>query len=67
MPLFLIWSEEHGAWWRPHRRGYTTKISEAGIYDATAAAQIVKDANFGGTFNEFAIPFPAGLDKMVTK
>lgn len=59
--FYLIWSEEHGAWWRPARRGYTTSIKDAGRYLLSAAEEIVRSANFGGTFHEIAIPCPAGI------
>lgn len=28
----FIWTDEHGAYWRPKSSGYTTRISAAGIY-----------------------------------
>lgn len=28
--MYLIWSYEHNAWWKPNRWGYTTNIKEAG-------------------------------------
>lgn len=28
----FIWSEEHKMWWRPNSQGYTTEISDAGVY-----------------------------------
>lgn len=63
---FLIWSEEHGRWWKPSWRGYTDLIAEAGRYDAAAAAEIMASANFPpGTFNEIAIPVPPGLDEIL--
>lgn len=44
-PLFLIWSIEHNAWWRPERCGYTMRVAEAGRYPRTTARAIVADAN----------------------
>lgn len=28
---YLVWSHEHGAWWRPGGHGYTTHLSDAGL------------------------------------
>lgn len=44
---FLIWSIEHGAWWKPAHRGYTEKRKEAGMYSFEEACKIVKTANIG--------------------
>jgi hypothetical protein len=43
--IFLIWSIEHGAWWRPKQCGYTQSRLEAGIYSYKEAVKIVKEAN----------------------
>lgn len=45
--LYLIWSIEHDAWWKPASRGYTKKRSEAGQYTYEEAKKIVKNANIG--------------------
>ena len=37
---YLIWSHQHAAWWRPHRRGYTRHIGEAGLYERRAALDL---------------------------
>lgn len=58
---YLVWSEEHGRWWRPAAQGYTSSIAEAGIYSKQQADMICRDANFGGSFHEIAIPMPEGL------
>lgn len=42
---YLIWSNEHGAWWRPGERGYTFIIGEAGRYHLDRAARICDGAN----------------------
>ena len=72
-PKFLIWSEEHGAWWRAASYdgttwGYCRSIVEAGRYTEAAANRIVVKANQeifpgegfnpGRKFNEMAIPDP---------
>jgi len=42
---WLIWSEEHRGWWKPARRGYTEKRSEAGKYPFEDAVEILRSAN----------------------
>lgn len=42
---WLIWSNEHAAWWGPGERGYTTVIEEAGRYTREEAEAIVRNAN----------------------
>ncbi len=66
MDDYLIWSEEHGAWWRPYARGYTVSIVAAGRYSAERAAQIVRDANAGGRFHEIMVPVPEGIPARAT-
>lgn len=41
----LVWSMEHGAWWRPGWHGYSTNIMEAGLYARQEAQQIVDGSN----------------------
>jgi hypothetical protein len=58
MKVFLVWSEEHGAWWRPGRMGYTRSIREAGRYSLEDAADICERANRylpDGQINEVAV------------
>lgn len=61
MQEFLIWSEEHGAWWAPVSVGYTTSIVKAGRYTEPVAKKICRGANYGSTFHEIAIPVPQGI------
>jgi len=42
---YVIWSFEHGAWWRPGSWGYTRELAEAGRFSKAAADRIVADAN----------------------
>ena len=42
---WLIWSDEHRAWWKPNENGYTENIREAGRYAFEDACRIVFDAN----------------------
>ena len=37
---YLVWSHEHGAWWRPESRGYTTDFNSAGRYPREEALKI---------------------------
>jgi hypothetical protein len=37
---YLIWSNEHGAWWRPNSAGYTTHLVAAGQYSRDEALKI---------------------------
>lgn len=50
-PIWLIWSNQRGMWWRPRERGYTQYIEEAGRYTATDAARIVSHATLNGRLN----------------
>jgi hypothetical protein len=42
--IWLIWSNEHRAFWGPGCHGYTTDTRKAGHYTETHARQIVHDA-----------------------
>lgn len=43
----LIWSHEHGAWWRPKCAGYTNSVNEAGRYKRDEALSICLTARDG--------------------
>ena len=56
---YLIWSNEHGAWWGPGERGYVREIARAGRYSKEGAEMICRRANHRpGLFNEIAFPGP---------
>lgn len=42
---WLIWSNEHNAWWAPNHRGYVLDAKDAGRYTYEQAVKIVEDAN----------------------
>lgn len=41
---YLIWSNEHRAWWKPHRQGYTKRVKDAGRYSEAEVLEICTDA-----------------------
>lgn len=64
--VYLIWSEEHSAWWRKNCCGYTQTIRHAGRYSEHRAQEIVNNANGDGrTFCEVALAVPEGFDTML--
>jgi hypothetical protein len=52
---FLIWSNEHGQWWRPAELGYTDNIFDAGEYPLERAVEICARANLQD-LNEMIVP-----------
>lgn len=55
--IYLIWSNEHRAWWKPNSLGYTTDIRAAGAYTRENALDICDGATLDWTKapNEIAI------------
>lgn len=49
---YLVWSNEHSAWWGPNNAGYYGKISSAGCYTRDEALKICVNARGGRQFNE---------------
>jgi hypothetical protein len=47
-PRFLVWSNQHEAWWGPARRGYRLAIEEAGRFSRAEAEDIVARNTLGG-------------------
>lgn len=41
--LWLVWSNEHNAWWRANRAGYTNKLKSAGRYPFADAFSICRN------------------------
>lgn len=48
---YLVWSNEHAAWWGPNRCGYNTHLSHAGRYTRAEAIKICDGARGGREFN----------------
>lgn len=44
---YLVWSNEHRAWWRPNSAGYTVHVELAGRYPRSEAIAIARDARNG--------------------
>jgi hypothetical protein len=67
-PKYLVWSNEHSAWWGPDRCGYTRIIDNAGRYDRAAALSIAGTRDGGwhvrkGNPDEIAIPEQDAIDQ----
>lgn len=62
---WLVWSNEHRAWWREHGCGYTHDVKQAGRYDFDEAAQIIVEANEYGILtcepSETLVPVVPGV------
>lgn len=50
---WLIWSNQHGMWWRTDERGYTQVIDEAGRYERAEAERIVARATCDGQLTRY--------------
>lgn len=68
--LFIVWSNEHRAFWRPHRCGYTTHIEDAGRYSEEEAIAICRGWNYrsgsvtqSGVAPEIYMPAPEALER----
>jgi hypothetical protein len=46
-PRYLIWSNEHQAWWRANSDGYTIDVDQAGRYPRDRAIEIASGARDG--------------------
>lgn len=47
LAMYLIWSNEHQAWWRPNSCGYTIYVDAAGRYGRDEALSIASGARDG--------------------
>ncbi len=44
METYLIWSNEHKAWWKAGRNGYATGLAGAGQFARDEAIQLCREA-----------------------
>lgn len=65
---WIVWSNEHRAFWAPNRCGYTARIEKAGRYTRAEAETICNGANYRansrlnyGTPPEICMPAPEAL------
>lgn len=54
--MYLIWSNEHRAWWKANSLGYTTDIREAGVYGEGTADAVCEGATMDWTSSPNEIP-----------
>jgi hypothetical protein len=59
---YLIWSNEHKAWWGPQRSGYVARVEDAGCYNYTAALEICFGAMAGRQGREPLRELPVRLE-----
>lgn len=50
--VYVVWSNEHRAWWGPNRAGYCTSLDQAGRYSREAALSICDGARGGRQYND---------------
>lgn len=48
MGEYLIWSNQHSAWWGPNKNGYVRVIEAAGRYSKEDAEAIVRKSTVNG-------------------
>ncbi len=68
---WLVWSNEHEAWWRPNSSGYTVHVDNAGRYTHEEAMKIQTEASYRGNCTagvppEIAVLSQAGHDALTT-
>lgn len=61
---YLVWSNEHRAWWGPGMRGYVARIENAGRYSHEQAMQICTDAMPGRLGSEPLHEVPVALEDL---
>lgn len=63
--MYLIWSNEHGAWWRPGRCGYTMMVQSAGRYARGEALAICANVRDGWDSKATPSEIPVRLEDVM--
>jgi hypothetical protein len=61
-PTYVVWSNEHKAWWGPDHCGYRAKLADAGRYTRDEALKICRNARGGREFRDNPSEVPLLLD-----
>jgi len=64
---YLIWSNYHGAWWKPDRAGYTPSLDQAGRYSREQAIEQCAHGRDGYTSRPHPPELPLREDVIVTR
>lgn len=58
---YLVWSNEHHAWWRPNSQGYAKSIEDAGVYSREEAMDIARTSRNGWTVDHTPDEIPVAV------
>lgn len=58
-PLWLVWSNEHKAWWGPSSSGYRLKVEQAGRYTWAEALRCCESRTYSGEKMPPEVPVPS--------
>lgn len=64
---YLIWSNKHGAWWRPNSAGYTAEIEQAGHYTRAQAIHQCAYGRDGYTSHDRPSEIPVRFDAAMAR
>lgn len=58
---YLVWSNEHRAWWRANSQGYAKSIEDAGVYSRDEAMDIAGTSRNGWTVDHTPDEIPVAV------
>jgi len=61
--IWLVYSREHNAFWRPNRAGYTVHMEAAGRYTEAQAKEACSSCDYAHPYNppDFMVPAPEAI------